>query len=69
MLILPPKYLADVRRAKREHIQFQPAVNDMLFQYRWLGDSIKTEPNQTVIMKGINPQLRTISSIRVNYAC
>lgn len=64
LLILPPKYLADVRRADREHLQFQPAVSGMFFQYRWLGDSIKTEPNQIFVMKGINPQLRTIIAVK-----
>ncbi|PVI02660.1 cytochrome P450 [Periconia macrospinosa] len=61
LLILPPKYLGDIRRANRDHLRFQPAINEMLFQYKWLGDSIKTELNQAVIIKGINPQLPKLS--------
>jgi uncharacterized protein YbcC (UPF0753/DUF2309 family) len=62
LLILPPKYWSDVRRANREHLSFQAAMNGMLFQYKWLGDSINTELNQAVIMKGLNPQLTKLSS-------
>jgi hypothetical protein len=71
LLILPPKYLGDIRRAKRDHLSFQSAINEMLFQYKWLGDSIKTELNQAVITKGINPQLRMINNINTcgNEAC
>lgn len=58
LLILPPKYLADLRRANRDHVSFQPGINHVLFQYKWLDGVIKTEMNQVVLLKGINPQLR-----------
>jgi hypothetical protein len=63
LLILPPKYLDDIRRARRDHLSFQSAINDMLFQYKWIGDGIRTELNQVVIIKGLNPQLRTIHPV------
>ncbi|PVI02659.1 cytochrome P450 [Periconia macrospinosa] len=62
-LILPPtpKYLSDIRRATREHLNFFDAINDVFFQWRWTGNLFSSDRMVFVVMKSINPELPNFS--------
>lgn len=57
-LVLPVKYLPDVRRASREHLTFVDTIADVFFMYNWIGDLFKSNRMVFTVMKGINPQIR-----------
>lgn len=57
-MILPLKYLADVRRAKKEHLNFLDSISDVFFIYNWVGDLFKSNRMVYAVIKGLNPQLR-----------
>ncbi|KAF2258646.1 cytochrome P450, partial [Lojkania enalia] len=60
-LVLHPKYLADVRRASREHLSFIDTISDMFFMYNWVGDLFKSSRMVFAVIKGVNPQLSILS--------
>jgi len=57
-LILPTKYLPDVRRASRDHLSFVDSISDVLFLYNWVGDLFKSSRLVFAVIKGVNSQLR-----------
>lgn len=61
-MILPAKYLPDIRRAGRDHLAFVDSISDILFLYNWVGDLFKSSRMVFAVIKGVNPQLRRYSS-------
>lgn len=57
-MVLPVKYLPDVRRAHRDHLAFLDTISDVLFIYNWIGDLFKSNRMVFAVIKGVNPQLR-----------
>lgn len=41
-MILPAKYLPDIRGAGRDHLAFVDSISDILFLYNWVGDLFKS---------------------------
>ncbi|OCL14896.1 cytochrome P450, partial [Glonium stellatum] len=56
-LVLPPKYLADIKRADKDHLSFFDSISDVFFMYNWIGDLFKSSRMVSVVTKGINPIL------------
>lgn len=57
-LVLPAKYLHDVRRAPKEQLSFTDTISDVFFSYNWHGDLFKSHHMDSAVAKGMNPQLR-----------
>jgi hypothetical protein len=57
-LVLPRKYLPDIRRAHRQQLNFADSISDLFFMYNWIGDLFKSDRMVFAVIKGINPQLR-----------
>ncbi|KAI4858860.1 cytochrome P450 [Hypoxylon rubiginosum] len=60
-MILPAKYLPDIRRAGRDHLAFVDSISDILFLYNWVGDLFKSSRMVFAVIKGVNPQLPKLS--------
>ncbi|KAI3316493.1 cytochrome P450 [Xylariaceae sp. AK1471] len=58
-VILPLKYLPDIRRAARDHLVL--TISDVFFLYTWVGDLFDSTRMVYAIIKGINPQLPKLS--------
>ncbi|KAI0516999.1 cytochrome P450 [Xylaria bambusicola] len=62
-LVLPAKYLPDIRRANREHLSFFDSIKDTLFQYNWLSDLFKLRRMTFAVIRGVNSQLPKLAPI------
>ncbi|KAF2265001.1 cytochrome P450 [Lojkania enalia] len=65
-LILPAKYMADIRTAGWEHLSFFRNINDALFLHTTVGDlytSPEAERMVNVVKKGLNPRLPHMTDI------
>ncbi|CAJ2504433.1 Uu.00g118270.m01.CDS01 [Anthostomella pinea] len=60
-MVLPSKYLPDVRRAGRDHLAFFETISDVMFLYNWVGDLFNSSRMTFSIIKGVNPQLPKLS--------
>jgi aspirochlorine biosynthesis cytochrome P450 monooxygenase len=56
-MVLPAKYLPDVRRAARDHLTFLETISDTFFLYNWVGDLFSSQRMAFAIIKGVNPEL------------
>ncbi|KAI1823896.1 cytochrome P450 [Xylaria intraflava] len=60
-MVLPVKYLADVRRADKNHLAFSETIRDVLFIYSWIGTLFESNRLVAAVIKGVNPQLSVLS--------
>jgi len=57
-LVLPPRYLPDIRKAGEGHLVLVDAIADLFFAYNWNEDLFKSNRLILAVVKGLNPQIR-----------
>ncbi|MCJ1352291.1 MAG: hypothetical protein MMC33_002275 [Icmadophila ericetorum] len=67
-VILPLKYLIDVKHADKKHLSFNDSIPDVFFLNFWVGDLYQNDRMVYTVKKGLNPQLPEASDICLNEA-
>lgn len=62
-LVLPLKYLPDIRRADKAHLSLNHAISDVFFAWSWNRELFESERLSMMVIKGLNPNLLKLTAI------
>ncbi|KAI3326358.1 cytochrome P450 [Xylariaceae sp. AK1471] len=67
-IILPEKYLKDLKTARKDHASFSESIQDVFFLRSLVGDLFKTDRMVYTIKKGLNPHLNEATELCISEA-
>ncbi|KAI0388401.1 cytochrome P450 [Xylariaceae sp. FL0594] len=65
-VILPAKYMRDLKTAHRDHLSFFETVQDVFFLRSFVGDLFQSDRQVCTVKKGLNPHLNDATDISIS---
>ncbi|KAK8044771.1 membrane dipeptidase [Apiospora rasikravindrae] len=62
-VILPTKYLQDLKGSNKDHLSFFKSIQDVFFLKYWVGDLFQTDRMVHMVKKGLNPHLNEATDL------
>ncbi|KAI0401578.1 cytochrome P450 [Xylaria palmicola] len=67
-IIMPAKYLKDLKTARKDHASFSESIQDVFFLRSFVGDLFQTDRMVYTVKKGLNPHLNEATDLCIGEA-